>query len=243
MEDRVNIQVIWQDAHIIVLNKPAGLLSLPDGYNPNTAHIKAVLSADVGPLWIVHRLDRFTSGVIVLARSAQSHRHLNTQFQEHRVKKIYHALVVGNPEWDQKIIDLPLRVDGDRKHRTVVDIRSGKRSITRLKILDRYKNYSLVEAIPESGRRHQIRAHLAAKGLPIVCDALYGNGSEIKLSRVDFPKGEEISATIKLLSRIGLHARSIMFLHPYTQEELFLEAQYPDDFILTVEILRSQRGP
>jgi tRNA pseudouridine32 synthase/23S rRNA pseudouridine746 synthase len=243
MEDRVNIQVIWQDAHIIVLNKPAGLLSLPDGYNPNIAHIKAVLSADVGPLWIVHRLDRFTSGVIVLARSAQSHRHLNTQFQEHRVKKIYHALVVGNPEWDQKIIDLPLRVDGDRKHRTVVDIRSGKRSITRLKILDRYKNYSLVEAIPESGRRHQIRAHLAAKGLPIVCDALYGNGSEIKLSRVDFPKGEEISATIKLLSRIGLHARSIMFLHPSTQEELFLEAQYPDDFILTVEILRSQRGP
>lgn len=240
MEDWVNIQVIWQDEHIIVLNKPAGLLSLPDGYDPNAAHIKAVLSSDFGPLWIVHRLDRFTSGVIVLARSAQSHRYLNIQFQEHTVKKVYHALVIGNPEWDQKIIDLPLRVDGDRKHRTIVDERSGKQSVTRLKILDRYKNYSLIEAIPESGRRHQIRAHLAAEGLPIACDALYGMGSEMKLSRVDFPKGEEIPATIKLLSRIGLHAWSIKFLHPSTHKKLFFEAQYPEDFILTLEILRNQ---
>lgn len=242
MADQVNIKVIFQDAHILVLNKPPGLLSLPDGYDPCAPHIKSVLSPKFGPLWIVHRLDRFTSGVIVLARDAQSHRHLNIQFQEHTVEKFYHALVLGNPPWDKKTIDLPLKVNGNRKHRTIVNVSSGKPSITHLEILERFNDFSLVEAIPESGRRHQLRSHLAAEGIPIACDALYGIGCAIGLSRVDFPRGQEDPLTNTLLSRTGLHARSIRFTHPATREECFFEARYPEDLKSTLEFLRGQRG-
>ena len=109
---------------------------------------------------------------MVLARSTSAHRQLNTQFQERQVKKAYLALVVGDPTWERIVVDQPLRENVGRRHRTVVDQQNGKPSVTRLEVLDRFGSYCLIEASPEIGRRHEIRAHLSAVGFPIAGDSL-----------------------------------------------------------------------
>ena len=239
MNKEIEIPVIWRDESLLVINKPAGLLTIPDGYDPDAPHLKILLAPKYGPLWIVHRLDRYTSGVILLARSASAHRQLNTQFQERRVTKLYHALVLGNPNWDHFTVDLPLKVNAGRRHRTVVDHREGKSSITKLKVLERFEGCCLLEASPQSGRRHQIRVHLAAERLPIAGDDLYGNDSQINISNLD-NSSEDIPQSEKpLLNRSGLHAWSIEVKHPNSHQLSVFKAPYPEDFSKAIGCLRS----
>ncbi|MGD9091776.1 MAG: RluA family pseudouridine synthase [Anaerolineales bacterium] len=229
--------LIWSDEHVIVLNKPAGLLTLPDGFDLNAPHIKSLLDPVYGSLWIVHRLDRETSGVMVCARTAESHRNLNDQFTQRLVRKVYHVLVSGSPTWDETTVQLPLLVNGDRHHRTIVDRRRGKHSLTRLKVLQRFRDYTLVEATPHTGRTHQIRTHLAAIGFPIVVDGLYGDGLSIYLSQIKPDYRGETSNEHPLLSRMGLHAWSLSFGHPGAGSMLSFQAEYPKDMSLTIKQL------
>jgi 23S rRNA pseudouridine955/2504/2580 synthase/23S rRNA pseudouridine1911/1915/1917 synthase len=175
---------------------------------------------------------------MVLARSAFAHRQLNTQFQERQVKKSYLALVVGDPAWERIVIDQPLRENVGRRHRTVVDQQNGKPSVTRLKVLDRFGRYCLIEASPETGRRHQIRAHLSAEGFPIAGDSLYGSKTEILRSDIDHNFPGELQSGEPLLKRPGLHARSIELVHPITHKHSHFEAPYPRDIMLILDILR-----
>jgi RluA family pseudouridine synthase len=222
-----------------VIDKPAGLLALPDGYDPSVPHVKSVLSPEHGPLWIVHRLDRFTSGVMVLARNADAHQQLNTQFQDRKVKKAYRALVLGSPVWDRKLVELPLRINTGRRHRTVVDLSKGKPSATQFTVRERFKDYSLVEAVPETGRRHQIRAHLSNEGYPIACDNLYGNQIEIHRSEIDanFQAGTQPGEPV--LKRPGLHASSIEFFHPLEGQIRVFDSPHASDMQLTLNMLQS----
>lgn len=203
------------DEAIAVVNKPAGLLTLPDGYDPAKPHLRALLEPHLGRLWIVHRLDRRTSGVLVLARTAEAHRHLNTQFERHQVRKVYHALVVGDPPWERRRINLPLRTNVGRRHRTVVDRQRGKPAQTEVRVLRRFGNFALVEAVPRTGRTHQIRAHLTAIGFPLVGDDLYGDPQHPVQGMLDRP---------------ALHALSLTFAHPASGETVTFEAPYPEDF-------------
>jgi RluA family pseudouridine synthase len=233
------MDVIYQDQALLVVNKPAGLATLPDGYNPSLPHIKSVLEQQFGPLWIVHRLDKETSGVLLLARSAQAHRSLNMQFEKHLVSKVYHALVVGNPKWQEKTVRLPLRPNGDRQHRTVIDPQAGKPAITHLKVLESLGHYCLVEAIPETGRTHQIRAHLSALGLSILGDKLY-------VGRINLQEAEEEPRfqaqnipLIRLKESMGLHAWSLEFNHPSSGERMKFTAPYPAELLAVFKQLRS----
>ncbi len=228
--------VLWHDEHLLVVNKPAGLPTLPGGWAP-LPHVRSVLEPVYGRLWIAHRLDRSTSGVLVLARTAQAHRSLNLQFDRHQVEKAYHALVVGTPDWETLTVDLPLRADGDRKHRTVPDPQRGKPSVTALRVLERLRAYALLEAVPRTGRTHQIRAHLAAAGFPIAGDALYGGGEGVFAATAasSFTKEEPGPP---LLDRPGLHARFLAIRHPVTGERLAFEAPYPADLAETLDHLR-----
>ena len=130
--------VIWRDEQLLVVNKPAGLPTLVDGWDPDAPHLVGLLKETYSPLWIVHRLDRETSGVLLFALTAVAHRALNRQFETRRVQKTYHALVTGSPMWEEKEVSLALRADGDRRHRSIADPVKGKTALTMLKVLERF---------------------------------------------------------------------------------------------------------
>ncbi len=225
------MKILWQDEALLVVDKPAGLPTLPDGWNASAPYLKGLLEAQVGRVWVIHRLDRETSGVIVLGRSAEAHRELNRQFEQRLVQKVYHALVHGAPAWEQQSVNLPLRINVGHRHRTIVDAHTGKPAMTGLRLLEAWENAGIIEAIPTTGRTHQIRVHLAAIGHPILGDALYGE--------VGRP-GERPAVSIAGLpiQRAALHARSITFTHPVSGERLQIEVEYPQDFQDTIDFLR-----
>lgn len=230
------LPVLYEDDDLIVVGKPAGMASVHDGSRPDDPDLHAVLEEHCGRLWPVHRLDRETSGAIVFARNATAHRELNRQFDERDVAKIYHAIVVGHPTWQERAVNAPLLVDADRRHRTRVDAR-GKPAITHFRVLQPLKHHALVEARPETGRTHQIRVHAALLGFPIAVDALYGDGKPIFLSQLkrDYRmSGREESP---LIDRLALHAYRLELVHPLTQRVLIVEAPYPKDFNATVNQL------
>jgi tRNA pseudouridine32 synthase/23S rRNA pseudouridine746 synthase len=233
------MEILYQDEALLVINKPAGLSTLPDGYDPTLPHVKKLLEQKWGRLWIVHRLDKDTSGVLLLARSAEAHRAFNTQFEKHLVSKLYHALVMGNPAWQEKTVSLPLRPNGDRQHRTVADLKAGKPAVTHLTVLERFGVHCLMQAIPETGRTHQIRAHLSVMSLSILGDKLYGvriNPNSVN-SIQPFPLEEALLS--KLAGSMALHARSLEVNHPLSGEKLKFTAAYPDAFITALQHLRS----
>ena len=213
--------IIFADTSLLVINKPAGVLSIPDGYDHTVPYIGRILEPSYGRLWVVHRLDKDTSGVMVFARNAEPHCSLNTQFAEHQVSKTYHAIIPGTPEWEEKVIEIPLRTNVGRRNRTAVDIANGKHALTRFRVLERYPGHTLLEAKPETGRTHQIRAHLYDLGFAIMSDPLYGYG--------------DISP---LMPRLALHARTLSFWHPSTGRMRSFQAPYPQDFEKTLSQLR-----
>lgn len=231
----LEIEVLYHDDTLLVVNKPAGLATLPDGYNPTLPHIKSVLEKHYGPLWVVHRLDKDTSGVLVLARSAAAHRSLNTQFEKHLISKVYHALVHGFPDWKETTVSLPLRPNGDRHHRTVVDLQDGKPAVTHLSVLEGFGEYCLLQVIPETGRTHQIRAHLSALGLSIVGDKLYSR----KTDPLDHDKSNRSDSSVGSGVSMALHAATLELTHPLTGHRLKFSAPYPPELEALLDRMRS----
>jgi 23S rRNA-/tRNA-specific pseudouridylate synthase len=162
------------------------------------------------------------------------------QFEKHLVSKVYHALVYGNPEWQVYTVRLPLRPNGDRQHRTVIDPQAGKPAITHLKVLERFGHYCLVEAIPETGRTHQIRAHLYALGLSILGDKLYGKRNILHDGQKAHQFHQDDDPLIGLAEGMGLHAVSLEINHPLTGERMKFTAPYPIELTTALEQLRSQ---
>jgi len=224
----VFVNILHLDDQILVFNKPTGLSVLPDGWNNDAPYLVKMLEADYGKIFIVHRLDKVTSGAMIFARTAESHRDLNIQFERHEVKKIYHAILDGAPKWEEHTARHPLRANVGHKHRTIVDDRSGKPSVTHFRALERFPSACLVEAIPETGRTHQVRVHAAALGYPLMADSAYASASSPSTTlRVNSPMG-----------RPALHALSLTFRHPTTRETVAFTAPYPEDFESALAHLR-----
>jgi RluA family pseudouridine synthase len=201
---------LYSDDSLLVLNKPSGLASVPGGWEADETSLFEQAQAEYGKLWIVHRLDRVTSGVILFARSAAAHRTLSLLFETRAVHKTYHAIVVGLPPWEEQTCRAPLRADAGRSHRTVVDEARGRAAVTRFRVRERYAAHALTEAMPESGRTHQVRAHAAALTFPILGDVLYG------------------APPTDLIARPALHAYSLEF--EFEGKSFVFAAPYPDDF-------------
>ncbi|GAB4497797.1 MAG: RluA family pseudouridine synthase [Anaerolineales bacterium] len=216
------MQIVHSDPYILVVNKPAGLPVLPDGWDQSAPYLVKTLEEQFGKVWVVHRIDKVTSGIIVFALTAEAHRSLNIQFERHEAGKIYHALVNGIPKWEAKVTKFPLRVNVGRRHRTVVDDRSGVPAETRFRLLERYQASALVEASPMTGRTHQIRVHAYALGYPLLGDVLYS------------------APETDLISRPALHANSLTLTHPETGKRLTFQADYPYDFQSAVRLLRGK---
>jgi len=215
--------ILHEDADLLIINKPAGMPVLPDGWEKDAPYLVKLLEEQYGKAWVVHRLDKITSGVMVFARTAEAHRALNMQFEQHEAQKVYHAIVVGVPEWDQHTARHLLRVDVGHSHRTVVDHSKGKSSETAFRVLERFSGTSLLEAVPGTGRTHQIRVHAYAIGFPLLGDTLYS------------------APATDCIARTALHAQSLTFTHPATGERVAFTAPYPDDFQSALEKLRVGR--
>ena len=206
------MNILYSDEVVIILDKPAGLPVLPDGWEKDSNYLVKMLEEQFGKIYIVHRLDKTTSGVMVFTRTAEAHRNLNMQFETHEAKKIYRAIAEGNPKWNEKIAKHPLRVDVGHKHRTMVDDKNGKPSETRFKVIKRYPDQVLLEAELMTGRTHQIRVHAYALGHPLLGDILYS------------------APETNLIARPALHAYLLKFTHPTTNERISFTAPYPQDF-------------
>ena len=236
------MKIIYEDDQFIIVNNPAGLPVLPDGWekdsdylvkrleeqfgNPSTPSVPRAPRCETAGsgqrMFIVHRLDKITSGVMVFARDAETHRALNIQFENHEALKTYHAIVEGNPKWEVKVAKHPLRANVGHKHRTIVDDKNGKSSETRFRVIKRYAEAALIEAKPMTGRTHQIRVHAYALGHPLVEDNLYGARDSYGIAHP------------------MLHAQSLSFIHPATNERMKFSAPHPADFEEALKIIGAE---
>jgi len=226
--------VIYSDDDIVVLNKSSGVLIAQDRYNPTAPRLDLLAEKEFGRLFAVHRLDKDTSGVIIYARNEAAHKGLSLQFEQRKVHKTYHALVYGHPLWQDLHVDLALQPDGDARHRTVVNKKFGKASVTDFRLIGSCGPYSWIEAKPLTGRTHQIRVHLQANGLSIVCDPLYsGNQKPVRLSEIKKKWNGDEEEERPLLSRLALHAYKIELTHPVSNQPFSFTAPYPKDMEAT----------
>ncbi len=230
------ISIIFEDDDILVLDKPAPFLVLPDRFDAELPNMFTILNEVYGKIFVVHQLDKETSGVIIFAKTAEAHAILSEQFAQHTVKKLYSAIVVGNYKKPTGTINLPISEGRHRKMR--VDFSNGKESVTHYSIAEELQGYALVEIRPEIGRTHQIRVHMNAINTPILSDELYGKGRNFFLSNIKLNykfAGEEEHP---LLSRTALHASSITCIHPTTKEEQTYVSSLPKDMNLVMKYLR-----
>lgn len=235
------IEIIYEDDTLIIVNKPAGILTIPDRFNHQLLNIYTFLKEQYGEeIYIVHRLDRDTSGIICFARTDEAHRELSRQWQARAVDKTYCVLVQGTMLQESGRIENYLGEHPGIPGRMVVTKKDGKKSITEWRVSERFKNYTLVAADIKTGRQHQIRVHFTDLGHPLAIDPMYAKReaiflSEIKNRKYQAPKWEDEAP---LMSRMTLHAHQLSFIHPKTEEKVAFEAPLPKDFAAILNQLR-----
>jgi 23S rRNA pseudouridine1911/1915/1917 synthase len=216
MKQTAPYNIIFENDSIIALDKASGIAVGGDRWDEAKERLDKLISAQLGKrLYTVHRIDSGTSGVVVFAKDEETHRFLSAAFENRTVEKRYIAVVHGRVLWTENSCDLSLLPNGDKQHRTIVDKYRGKKCLTRFRFLLGAGNYSVLEAIPETGRTHQIRVHLANLGHPIVCDSLYGKSAGRSIEKgvflSSFKKGWRGNPLEEkpLLSRLSLHAAEL----------------------------------
>jgi 23S rRNA pseudouridine1911/1915/1917 synthase len=242
---------VFEDEHVLVLDKPAGLVVHPGAGVQSGTLVNALLHhapgiarvGGEGRPGIVHRLDRDTSGLLVVAKTEDAYQALVEALRERTVTRVYTALVWGDPGPASGTIELPIGRDPkDRKRMAVVRGPAGKLARTRWKVLERYGLATLLQARLDTGRTHQIRVHLAHLGHPVVGDATYGGGAKKALS---LPPADRRLATqlVMELGRQALHAATLEFRHPTRGEPMRFRAPLPNDLARALAVLGLSNGP
>ncbi len=234
--ENIDLEIIYEDQDLLVVNKASGLVVHPGAGNPSGTLVNGLLNFDSNLSYlpragIVHRLDKDTSGLMVVSRNEKTYLNLIDQLKERTVTRKYTALVVGEPSLSG-VIDKPIgRHPKVRTKQAVVS--SGKEAISRFKRVKSLKGYSLVEVLLETGRTHQIRVHLSYLGFPIVGDNAYGG-------RRKYVKGtsENLRNKINQFKRQALHASSLTFIHPSTKEVSTFDSELPDDMKHLIRALK-----
>ena len=244
------IPVLFEDEHLLAINKPGLLLTSPDRYDPERPNLMKLLHRDIerGAPWAkqrgitylfnAHRLDFETSGVILLAKNKPALVSLANLFGSEKPVKVYVALVRGAPQELEFEIDAKLAPDKFKLGRMRVNPREGKKSRTIVKVREAFKGLTLLECRPLTGRTHQIRVHLAHINLPIIGDAVYG-GRQLFLSNLkrDY-RLKDAKVERPLIATTALHSEQLNFNHPITNEPVAIKADWPKDLTVAVKYLR-----
>jgi len=249
--ENIPIDILYEDDELILVNKSAGMVVHPGFNNYTGTLVNALLyhiqhlpkySDEMRP-GLVHRIDKDTSGLILIAKTEDALVYLAKQFFDHSISRIYNALVWGNMENNEGTIRGNLGRDlKDRRLSAVFDDESiGKHAVTHFKVLERFGFCTLIECKLETGRTHQIRAHMKHIGHPLFADEVYGGMKIVKQSRL--PKYEQfIDNCFKIMPRQALHARTLGFIHPKTRQPVHFESQLPPDFSELLEKIRAYTG-
>jgi len=238
----IPVEVLYEDEDLVAVNKPAGLVVHPGHGVPDGTLVNALLYRD-GILsdgfsgerpGIVHRLDKDTSGVLLVARNNIAHTRLAASFAERTVKKEYIAVCIGKPSTIDGVIELPL----DRNRREPIKravTTSGKPAVTSFHLEFFRNGISVIRLFPRTGRTHQIRVHCSASGFPVLADSLYG-GSKERILRINPAERPFAFSVFKCFFRHALHARKITFPHPRTHQPVTIEAPFPEDFNMALRL-------
>lgn len=226
--EAIRLDVVYEDPILLVVNKPAGMVVHPGAGNWRGTLVNALLHHLGNLKWsdplrpgLVHRLDKETSGILVVAKSERAHQDLSRQFKTRQVEKVYLALVYGHPEPQEGLIEAPLGRHPRVRTRMSTRSRKPREAVTAYRVLQRYPDFSLLRVEPRTGRTHQIRVHLQSVGHPVVGDQTYGKKAE---KRITDPA---LLRWIRDLGRHFLHAQSLTFRHPETQKTLSFTAPLP----------------
>jgi 23S rRNA pseudouridine1911/1915/1917 synthase len=238
--ENIPLNIIYEDQHLLVVNKEAGMVVHPAHGNWTGTLVNALvyyfqnlpeMKGNEGRPGLVHRIDKDTSGLLVIAKSEEAMTHLASQFFHHTIERTYKALVWG--EMDEESGTVTGHVGRSAKNRKIMDVfpdgNQGKHAVTHWKMLKRLRYVSLVQCNLETGRTHQIRAHMKFIGHPLFNDETYG-GDKIRKG-TQFSKYKTfVQNAFNLLPRQALHAMSLGFIHPVTKEKMYFEAPLPEDF-------------
>ncbi len=207
--------ILAETADYLALNKPSGMLSIPDRFNPEIPSLSGILQKKFPEIYTVHRLDRDSSGMILFAKTKAWHQWLSEVFESRKAEKEYLALVPGKMPNPKGTIDLPITTHPGIKGKMIA-AKNGKPSRTDYEVAEEFRSFSLLKLRIHTGRTHQIRVHLATLGFPLVGDSLYGNGRPVLLSQLKagYKKNKNEKQESPLLSRLALHAFRLSFPDP-----------------------------
>ena len=237
-------EIVFEDDHIVVVNKSAGLLTIPDRYQHDKRNLSSLMIERYGEIFVVHRIDRETSGLIMFAKNAEAHKALSEAFEATKIDKTYLAIVQGTPTPAENRIETFL-VKSETERSKIIVFKKGKWAITDYKVLESYdRKYSLVEVKILTGRTHQIRVHMKHIGNPLLVDSKYSNKEEFMLSEIKRRKFRLQKDEVErpLINRHTLHAAKLGFDHPITGERMNFELALPKDMKAVVNQMRKVVG-
>jgi 23S rRNA pseudouridine1911/1915/1917 synthase len=253
---KLALNIVYEDNDLLVIDKPAGLLVIPDrwdaakptvvklarAYLNTQAAATGTIVAEPPRIWVVHRLDRDTSGVLILAKSDRVHAALSQQFERGKVLKTYLALVSGQGIQDKGVIRLPIGPHPQRPGMMAIQRHRGKSALTRYTVVERFRGFTLLDVRPRTGRSHQIRVHMQATGHPLAIDPLYGCSEPLLLSALK-PSYRPKAGVEEhpLMARLTLHAQALELIHPTHGETHTWVAPLPKDFAAVLRNLRRYR--
>jgi 23S rRNA pseudouridine1911/1915/1917 synthase len=235
-----NFDILFEDENFIAVNKPSGLLSIPDREQSQPS-LKDMLLEKSGSIYTVHRIDKDTSGIILFAKNEATHKYFSQLFEERKIEKFYLGIVHGIPSNKSGTIDAPISEHPQQKGLMVVH-KNGKASVTDYELLEGYKSFSLVQFQLHTGRTHQIRVHCKNIGHPLACDDLYGDGKPILLSTIKkkFKLSKKEEEERPMLSRLALHSYKLKFIDA-RGKAFDLIAEPPKEFRAILQQLRKSR--
>ena len=239
----MNYELIYEDEHLLVVGKPAGLLTIPDR-NGAKESLHGLLEKKYGKVFIVHRLDRETSGILCFARNEAAHRHLSMQMEHHTADKYYFALLDGFLHHEEGEIDKPIGEHASIPGKMSIRM-TGKPSLTFYRVAERFKRFTLAEVLIKTGRTHQIRIHFQSIGYPLAVDALYGKRASFLLSEIkgkSYKAGKHSDEERPIMERTSLHAARLKLDHPATGERMEFSMELPKDFAAVLNQLRKWGG-